>query len=352
MYYGSSADVQLPPVVESDFGDIVLGLNARGTSFIVKNRPGNPVLSAGQFLAELRELPQIPHFLRSGAKRFKDLGSEYLNVEFGWKPFVKDVVALFNGQQRIQAALKKLVKDNGLSVKRRSKKEFVLDGPVVVCEGSLSKPFAHLGDVSIGGNTELDGYYVGGPTGCADLDLYSFTGQCDYKFQRTVTTMSWQCGTFRYYVPDIGSDRWTERAKIALSGSNLTPSLLYEVVPWTWLIDWFANVGDIVSNLSSNAVDNETLTNAYSMESQETLFEVYVSTSWDELETFPFGSHFFVPSGSASPYYFRKEGYKARHQASPYGFGIPPESFTARQWAILAALGLTRSGDRRSINQV
>lgn len=353
-YYGSIANRELPSLTEPDFGDIVLTLNALGTAFIVRNRPGNPVLSAGQFFAELRDLPQLPRFLLQRAKKFKDLGSEYLNVEYGWKPFIKDVVALYYGHQRIQRELKKLVANNGLFVRKRSKKELTIDGPVDLCEGSLSEPFGHLGDVSIGGHEELEGYYVGGPTGSSDTDLYSFSGQCDYKLQKTVSTLSWQCGTFQYFVPDIGSDRWTAKARIALSGASLTPSLLYEIVPWSWLIDWFTNVGDIASAMSENAVENESLTNAYSMQSQETLYTVNVSTHWDELLTFPFGSTFHVPAGSASVLYSRKENYKARHQASPFGFGLLRDDFTSRQLAILAALLVSKAQPNRrgSVEQI
>jgi hypothetical protein len=34
---------------------------------------------------------------------------------------------------------------------------------------------------------------------------------------------------------------------------------------------------------------------------------------------------------------------KDRVQATPYGFGLNPSGFTAKQWAILGALGLSRA---------
>jgi hypothetical protein len=33
---------------------------------------------------------------------------------------------------------------------------------------------------------------------------------------------------------------------------------------------------------------------------------------------------------------------KRRIKSTPFGFGLSPGSFTARQWSILAALGMTR----------
>lgn len=37
---------------------------------------------------------------------------------------------------------------------------------------------------------------------------------------------------------------------------------------------------------------------------------------------------------------------KVRRAASPYGFGLNAEAFSPKQWAILAALGLTRAPGR------
>jgi hypothetical protein len=101
-------------------------------------------------------------------------------------------------------------------------------------------------------------------------------------------------------------------------------------------------VGDILSNSIANAVENETLTNAFSMESQETLYTISISNQWDAYSAAPFGVQFSVPAGSDSVLYYRKENQNTRKQASPYGFGLTSTSFSARQWAILAALGVSR----------
>jgi len=37
---------------------------------------------------------------------------------------------------------------------------------------------------------------------------------------------------------------------------------------------------------------------------------------------------------------------KERYRASPYGFGTNPENYSPSQWAILAALGLTKGGNK------
>jgi hypothetical protein len=37
---------------------------------------------------------------------------------------------------------------------------------------------------------------------------------------------------------------------------------------------------------------------------------------------------------------------KIRRKATPYGFGLNPNTFSTRQWAIIAALGLTFGGNK------
>jgi hypothetical protein len=338
----SSSAVRRDPVVEYAFSDSVLQLNADGTEFIRRNRPGNPVSSLGQFVIELRQIPTLPLFLKSQTKRFSDLGSEYLNVEFGWKPFLKDLKDFFYFQQKLASRLKLLKARNGLQTRRRSKK-VVTGDPVVICEGSLSRPFGDLSDPLIGGNELMSGFHLLGPFG-GSVTYPGQVGQADYSYAKLETTTVWQCGTFYYYVPDIGSDRWTESAKKVLLGIEPTPSLLYQVIPWSWLLDWFSNVGDVVSNLSNNAVENELLTNCFAMELREEEHYVEVSCHWDESnQSEGLNSDFYLPPGDASLSYKRSLVNKMRQQATPFGFGLKREEFTPRQLAILAALLVSKS---------
>jgi peptidoglycan/xylan/chitin deacetylase (PgdA/CDA1 family) len=347
-YYGSFADNRpLDPVV-IDWFDWLLELNAQGTNFIRRYRPGNPLISTGQFFGELHQLPRLPVSLRAESKRFRDLaksvGDDYLNIEFGWKPFVKDVVQMFTIQQRLENKLRKLVDDNGLSVRKRSKHDVTTTGPILLREGSLSVPFGRLDDVSIGGHSDLEGYVVAGPLGSVDSVFGYGSGQCDYSLTTQTWLRSWSVGTFRYYVPDIGSDRWTAKAKSALLGLEITPSLMWELMPWSWLIDWFTNVGDILSNMSSNAVDNETLTNCFTMRDYTDASTVKVSHHWDSYSNGSPGDPFFLtyPSGASSMEHTVRRVTHMRNQSSPFGFGLDSASFSARQWAILAALGISR----------
>jgi hypothetical protein len=343
----------LPDIVDPDFADFTLGLNAQGTAFIVKNRPGNPQVHLGQYMVELRELPSLPMFLQRRAKVFRDLGSEYLNIEFGWLPFIGDLQKIHQFSTKVPKVLAQLVRDNGLKVRRRSKKRVTTESSLL-CEGTLSVPFGDLSDTSIGGDALMDGYHFCGPFG--GLVTYpNFPGQADYRLSSTEYGTEWECGTFRYFVPDIGSSQWTNRAIKILYGGDPSPSTIWSVIPWTWLIDWFANVGDILSNLTSNAVDNETLENAYAMYTKTVYDVVELSAHWDEVDASSLpGTCFFLPNGSVGLTHTVSRVNKFRHQASPFGFGLKRADFTARQLAILAALLTSKAKPNRrgSVEQI
>lgn len=331
--------LDLPVIVDPDFGDLALYLNAQGTAFIRRARPGNPAVSVGQYLVELRELPSIPHFLKPKAKRFCDLGSEYLNVEFGWTPFVKDLLKIHDLQKSLDKKLKQLVRDNGLNIRRRDKQK-VTTSSLTLAEGILEVPFGHLGDDLIGGTALLDGYHTIGPFGGGVPA--SVPGSVDYTLTEEQTLTEWNCGTFRYYVPNIGSSEWTEKAVKTLYGANLSPQTLYAVYPWTWLADWFFNVGDILSNLETNAVSNETLTNAYSMFTKQVDRKVNARIQWFDWDRTDSGP-FVLPAGSAELVHTISRVNKTRRQASPFGFGLKRSEFTPSQWAILGALAASKA---------
>jgi len=340
---------ELPVIVDPLYSDYVLELNALGTSAIQRFRPGNPVASLGQFLVELRELPRLPIFLKSRAKSFRDLGREYLNVEFGWVPFVKDLIGVYRLQQTIQDRLNKLIRDNGIQVKRRSKHvETISD--LGVKELSLTQPFGRINDPTIGGDPDEDPLRIHGPVPFGYFDSF-IPGTCDIKITRTEKIVSWYVGTFFYYVPDIGSDRWTRRAKDVLFGSSPTPSLIYSVYPWTWLADWFGNVGNILSNLSTNAVDNEVLTDSFIMQHRIKRTDYEVTCNWEYFERIWAGNsslNFVLSPGSIMCSPSHVEVNKLRRQASPFGFGLHLSDFTARQLAIIAAL-LTSSARKPAL---
>jgi hypothetical protein len=324
------------PVVPS-YSDHVLGLNVAGARFVERLRPGNPLGTLGQFLGELHELPRLPALFKRRAKTFQDLGADYLNVQFGWKPFVEDVINLGHTQLRLHAEINKLIMNNGIRVKRRSKHVKVLAGDEWTYLDPDPNPFGYVTTIDVHNSGVDSDFYLFGPYN-SGVDS-AITGERLVSYRHSTVVEDWFVGTFSYYVPDIGSSEWTNKAKLILSGLVPTPHVLYQVFPWTWLADWFGNVGTILSNLSSNAVDNEVLENPHVMRHIVSRFDMDAHVVWDSHEQEIGGTPFtHVDPGSDKLSYSCIRVEKLRQHASPFGFGVREEQFTTAQRAILAAL--------------
>jgi len=117
-------------------------------------------------------------------------------------------------------------------------------------------------------------------------------------------------------------------------GVKLTPEVLWNLAPWSWLADWFANIGDIIAINTALGSDNLVLRYGYFM--RHTTRTLNADHSGVNFTKFHPGPVTFQA----------KLEEKQRVRSTPYGFGLNTDSFTTQQWAILAALGLTK-GDRK-----
>jgi hypothetical protein len=113
-------------------------------------------------------------------------------------------------------------------------------------------------------------------------------------------------------------------------GLTLDPEVLWNLAPWSWFADWFVNAGDVVSNISDLSFDGLVMRFGYMMEHSIVADEVRLG-----------GSSFSGGTSLDTTIWLVTET-KQRIRASPYGFGLTWESFSPRQLAILAALGVTR----------
>jgi hypothetical protein len=246
---------------------------------------------------------------------YRHLGGEYLNAVFGWKPFVNDLIKMYFLYQTIDKRLAQLVRENGKAIRRKATVEDDVTGNQVVTNYSF--PWANV---------------IGAPANGG-------TGKTRYTVETRTTTRVWFSGSFRYYVPDIGSSQWTARAYAALFGALPTPELLWEVLPWSWLIDWFSNVGDVISNCSTNAVDNLTLRYSFIMKHVSTS-TTCTSSVWADASTLPSDNW----RAAANTFTTTKlvETKVRVGGGNPFGLNVSLPSLSLYQLSILAALGISR----------
>jgi len=300
-----------------------------GLGSVAMNRvgPANPVADMSVFLAELIK-DGIPHLIGSGLKelggmsarqRRKAIGGEYLNVEFGWKPFTNDLKKIAHSVLDADAIWRQYERDAGKLVRRRY--EFPATESITVDE--------------VRRGTNFWPYLVGPTASNFFLPRGSQDVAVVYRSHK-ITKRQWFSGAFTYVLPKGDSLRADIARNVIqakkMLGLTLTPDTLWAIAPWSWAVDWFSNTSEVVNNWSDWAIDGQVLVYGYMMEHTVS-------------------SYTYTWSGPANLSRYNQvpgditlvSETKVRRQATPYGFGLNWSNFTPRQLAITASLGLTRS---------
>jgi hypothetical protein len=288
-----------------------VSFDSEGPGLYAKASPFKAQAGLGQAIAELHKLPELLQFR---LRNFRDIGHDYLNVEFGWKPFLNDMRDAFNSIITVEKRLKQLARDNGKPIRRRASK---------VIENTTYSESGYNPPVLSACPSRLAAVPGSGSS--------TWTRRKDVRFT----------ARFRYWIPTTGPEASIERAYRALQvlGALPTPKLVWDLMPWSWLIDWFSNIGDVIENVSTNAADN-------------LVCEYGFMTSRTRISSEQFGKAMLGLGGAtvsplnATIYDLSvsySSDYKNRSGCNPFGFGATWNSLSARQNLILAALGLART---------
>ncbi len=277
-------------------------LDAKGTTAIARTEPTKAQADVASFIGELRSdgLPRLkPEFMRGHVKRARAAGSDYLNVEFGWLPFVSDLRKMARAVVDSHDILENYHKHgDGRKIRRRYAFPTQTDTASMNAGNFLPQP--------------------------SDVGQFG---------QGTIATRRqqdmWFSGAFRYYIP-IGMTTMDKVRSFRsdaqkLLGVDITPEVVWNVSPWSWLVDWQSNVGDVLHNISAMGRDGLVLQYGYMMAhslSETSRIALFAGNAW---------ASNVVTSET-----------KVRRPATPYGFGFDWTGLTAKQSAILVALGLSR----------
>lgn len=316
-YYGVSkfaADVITPGTHYSS----ELDGSSYGATGWKRFRPGNPTADLGVFVGEFRDVPRM---LKDTAKFFTNawraaggtlkkpsraLANHWLSTQFGWLPFINDLRKFHRTYVTMNERIAQIRRNNGRWVRRGGTVMEDNDSTVISSSSTATGHWPSLPSY-LYKNSQV--------TGSQTKSLHRIT-------------RVWFEGSFRYWIPNIESRTWEKRAVAELYGAMPNPALVWELTPFSWLVDWMSNVGDVVANMDNGWADNLVARYAYVMKSVEVVGE-FTSTC-DLKDTTLHNSWDFLVS------------WKTRGGASRFGFGLTEANFSPRQWSILAALGIQR----------
>jgi len=290
-----------------------------------KARPRPDSANAAQALYELKDLPDmlkktaeglkdIWNFLGGDPVHFgpKHVADHFLNHTFGWKPFLKDVQDLYGNWTDLAGKIEQVKRDNGRWVRRRrTVRRQDTQTAVEISNTPAVWP-------------SLSSY------------LYKWRGSSygQTRHYKEIVDHVWFEGSFSYYLPAFDTkpenEYWGHKfaRSATVLGLRYSPALVYKVMPWTWLSDWFHNGKHVIENINASAEDN--LAAKYAFIMRHTSTRVVNDTT------------LYTVNGDKNLFWYQDIETKHREAASPYGFNLTWDNFSPSQLAILAALGISK----------
>jgi len=179
---------------------------------LARTNPSRPVVDIPVFIGELGDLPRLVQ--RAGGGLIRELASANLSYQFGIKPLVSDLTAMLDFVDHVDKRMTELraLQESGLRRKRN------------LASGSANATVAS------------------DPTNTAPIWV-----NVDCRIRRTTLVKTW--GFVRWF--PTGDFPATDRALLKLArrsvmGLTIDGSTAWELIPFSWLADWFSNTGDLL----------------------------------------------------------------------------------------------------------
>jgi hypothetical protein len=208
-----------------------------------RTNPNRPITDVPVFIAEIKDIPRLlkqagdaVRFSQRLTRREKKALYEvpyrsadaFLGYEFGIKPLIRDMSNMVNfvGSVRKKIdALDKLYSHGG--------------------EGtSYNATVFKDSKTAVIGNGYISNLY-------GETNYFSFSASTEVK---KWVSLKWRPLSAP---PKTADDKFWLAARLAY-GLDISFSTLWEAMPWSWLVDWFTNVGDVLNNTRNTIPCNAT----------------------------------------------------------------------------------------------
>lgn len=194
------------------------------TKAIANLNPNNPEIDVPLFLFEFKDFPKMlksaGEFLSSnGSLTSTGYADLFLSYKFGWEPLLSDLTDLaFIGESIDQRTrhLEKLAQEGGSRFRRTLKRDTTVT----------------TGVDWIGGYPVSNGNYA-----------WSKKSEEEIWFVAHAELDS--------PLPPSNPDGWSE-VKAVLGLDSVSPSTIWNALPWSFVIDYFTNVGDFIATYQGN----------------------------------------------------------------------------------------------------
>lgn len=275
---------------------------------------------------------------RSAGKRefVRRLSSDYLNYVFGITPVVREIDNVIRAISTINDIVMQWQRDSGLDVVRRraTPKEYFTSSFSHTASTSVFRGVGFTVPLSASSGSASFGPSVSSSSmkkwsveeTVTRNQRFSFSAAYNYNLGELINQdLPFGLGKMSSSEQSL----YIYAAALGIAPSNVNASLLWELTPFSWLVDWFVNIGQMI--------DVSTTLNKAGLQVLFAYLTVVEELEWDQKWSYEGTSAVYNGQG-----FNRVKAFSMRRiRATPFGFGSSFEGLTAGQGAILAALGGT-----------
>jgi len=207
-------------------GVTALDLNNLAWAILAGTNPNVPHVSVPTVIGELKDLPSLIKVRGDGF--LKKVAQGHLSWRWGLKPMLSDLRKLCNFARAFDQRLMELYS---------------------LRDGRVMRRRCHLDNSTVRTVNETNHWFHSG---------YGVLLQG--PFQRWYTKKSWGTAQWKLnpnsQLPQLGYDKLKNLANRLNYGftSHEALAAAWELAPWSWLVDWFSNIGDVIA-ATNNSVE-------------------------------------------------------------------------------------------------
>jgi hypothetical protein len=247
----------------------------------------------------------------------KGAGDQFLNYQFGWSPFLQDIASVASTVANLETHVANAMGNNGHWQNRRFHEDIVESEQLIHSQTGVSNNMC---------TPTLSNQWVVQPhTGSFTIVL------------RQVTRI-WYEGSFKRYRPEFDPSltrghpalKALEQA-LVLNGLRVNPTTVYRCIPYTWLADYLGSFSQGIQRLEDSLSGEMVCRRFHLMRSTFKRYEYRV-----QFATFDGQAHDIT--------WVKEASVKRRANGeNAFGFSASPGGLTGMQYAILGALGASRT---------
>jgi hypothetical protein len=248
--HGDSAVIQnsvMDSWQASDRSVLLAEMQKKALGMLPKVLPERRHFSAYRSVIELKDLPRGISQLWDTAKKFRaisdsipkglkelvlsvnspvrNIPSEWLSFNFGWRQIYKDILDLWEAPERITRDINRLIERNGKPTTHRLRQKYLLD--------SVTTP-------------SFDYNTMSGETSVVVTSLRT----------REIELRMMVSAIFDF--PPLAVPVLRRELLLRKYGVRPTFTDIYNLVPWTWLVDWFTGLGNYIEAIDAINSDRST----------------------------------------------------------------------------------------------